>query len=268
LEAGGDFWYFCRMAAAGTEWDPRAFFRRVGDGGALGALFEHLPDVYLFVKDAAHRFTMMSPATWRLHGCSSEAEMLGKTDADFHPPVMARQYVEEDRRVMSTGRPLVDQVWLVTGADDVPRWFLSTKVPLRDRSGRVIGLAGVMRPYAAAGRAPREYHRLLPAIEHVLAHFGDPVRIADLARLTRLSVSQLQREFMRLFGMSPRDYLFQVRLQAACRLLESTLHPLGQIALDCGFYDQSHFVKRFAAATGVRPLEYRRRFSARAGRAR
>jgi AraC-like DNA-binding protein len=248
------------MGTSGPAFDE-AFFSRLDDAAALGPLFDYLPDVFLFVKDARHRFTMVNAAVWRMHACRSAADMLGKTDHDFHPPLLARQYVEEDRRVMAAGVPLPEQVWLVPGADRVPRWYLSTKMPVRDRAEAVIGVAGVMRPYDRAGRVPDDYRRVTPAIEHVLAHYGGDLSMADLARRVHLSVSQLQREFQRLFGVSPRDYVFQVRLQAARRLLDSTTEPLGQIAAQCGFYDQSHFVKRFKAATGLRPLEYRRRFS-------
>jgi AraC-like DNA-binding protein len=96
-----------------------------------------------------------------------------------------------------------------------------------------------------------------------LAHYGEPIAVADLATRTHLSPSQLQREFRRLFGMSVGDYLLRVRLIMARRRLEATLDPVGQIALDCGFYDQSHFTRAFRAETGLRPLEYRLRFSPR-----
>lgn len=203
---------------------------------------------------------MVNRATWVMHGCDSAAEMLGKTDWDFHPPVLARQYVEEDDRVMRSGLPLPDQIWLVRSADGLPRWYLSTKMPLRDRAGAVIGIAGVMRPYEQAGAAPGEYRRLMPAIEHVLNHYGDSIRVADLARRSHLSVSQFQREFQRMFHMPPREYLMQVRLQAARRRLEISRESVSDIAHDCGFYDQSYFTKRFKAALGMRPLQYRRRF--------
>lgn len=227
----------------------------------LVALFDHLPDVYLFVKDRDHRFRYVNEAEWKAQGCRSAAEMIGKRDEDFHPPVLARQYVAEDVRVMETGRPCLGQVWLVSSADERPRWYACTKLPVRADDGRVIGVAGFRRPHDHAGTAPGEYARLTPAMEHVLTHYSQPMSIADLAALTGLSVSQFQREFRRLFGLTPRDYLAEVRLQAARRALEKTGLPLGTIAVECGYYDQSYFVKRFKAATGLRPLDYRRRFS-------
>ena len=145
----------------------------------------------------------------------------------------------------------------------MPRWYYSTKLPLLDRRGRVIGVAGVMRPYEHAGEAPGEYHRLTPVCEYALAHYAQPITVADLARRAHLSVSHLQREFQRLFGMTPSDYLLRVRLLMARQALERSAAPAGQIALDCGFYDQSHFNRAFRAATGLRPLEYRQRFAPR-----
>ncbi len=244
---------------------PQAFFRRVGDAAALGRLFDYLPDVYLFVKDKQHRFTMVNRAMWTLHGCASADQMLGKTDWDFHPPVLAQQYIDEDKRVMRSGRPLPDQIWLVPGADGLPRWYVSSKMPLHGRSKGVIGIAGVMRPYEQAGEAPGEYRRLIPAIDRVLTHYGEPIRIADLATRSNLSTSQFQREFQRMFGLAPREYLAQVRLQAARRRLQISEAPVSEIAHDCGFYDQSYFTKRFKAVFGLRPLQYRRRFSVRPG---
>jgi AraC-like DNA-binding protein len=187
--------------------------------------------------------------------------MVGKTDFDFNPPALAAQYVEEDRRVMKSGRPLIDQVWLVQSADGMPRWYLSSKYPLFNDEGEVIGLAGVMRPYDQAGESPGEYQRLTAVCEYVLTHYSEAISVSDLAELAHLSVSQLQREFRRLFGMTPSDYLLRVRLLMARRKLEETLLSAGRIALECGFYDQSHFNRAFRAATGLSPLAYRRRFT-------
>ncbi|HEX8915394.1 MAG TPA: helix-turn-helix domain-containing protein [Humisphaera sp.] len=240
-----------------------AFFRRLPDAAALAPLFDHLPRVYLFVKDREHRFVRVNRAFLLLHGCRTEFDVVGRTDFDFHPPALAAQYVEEDKRVMATGQTLADRAWLVRGADGMPRWYLSTKMPLRDRRGKVVGLAGVLTPYDHAGDAPGDYRRLTPAFEHALAHYGEPVTVGELAERASLSVSQFQRQFRRLFGMTPSDYLLRVRLLAARRQLEQTADPVGTIALRCGFYDQSHFTRAFRAQTGLRPLEYRSRFGPR-----
>jgi PAS domain S-box-containing protein len=237
------------------------FLARVEDSGVWAELFDVLPDVYLFVKDRRHRFVRVNRSELALHGCVREAEILGRTDFDFHPPALAAQYVEEDRKVMESGRPLLNQVWLVRSADGTPRWYLSSKFPVRGRRNAVIGVAGVMRPYDRVGEAPGDYQRLTRVCEHVLAHYGDRITVDQMAAQAHLSYSQLQREFRRLFGMSLGHYLLRVRLIMARRRLETTLEAVGEIALECGFYDQSHFTKAFRAATGLKPLDYRRRFA-------
>lgn len=250
--------------------DPAAFaaefFRQAGDSPVFAQLFEVLPSIYLFVKDREGRFVKVNRAEALLHGCATEQEMIGHNDYEYHPPALAAQYLEEDRRVMETDRPLVDQVWLVQCGDGLPRWYLSSKFPVRGARGAVIGIAGVMRPYDQTDDAPGEYRRLTKACQHVLAHYGERVEVGDLAARAHLSVSQLQREFARLFGMTPTDYLLRVRLLMSRRALEHSRAPIGSIALECGFYDQSHFTRAFRAATGLRPLEYRRRFTPRAPR--
>ena len=97
-------------------------------------------------------------------------------------------------------------------------------------------------------------------MEFVHREFGHRIAIDDLAKMSNLSVSQLQREFRRLFDMSPSDYVGKVRLLARRRLEESN-EPVGSVALECGFYDQSHFTKAFRVEMGITPLEYRRRFA-------
>lgn len=237
------------------------FFESLASPGEVAILFDYLPRVYLFIKDSESRFVKVNRPFVQLHGFRDESEILGKNDFAFHPPALAAQYIEEDRLVMDSGTPLPDQVWLVLGSDQMPRWYVSTKMPLMGRNGRPAGIAGVMRPYEHAGPAPADYHRLTPVMEFVLANFGERISIQKLAELANLSVSQLQREFKRLFAMSPSDYLMKVRLLMARRKLEKTGESIGSIALDCGFYDQSHFTKTFRADLGMPPLEYRKQFA-------
>lgn len=233
---------------------------RLADGAAIQALalFDALPDVHLFVKDRESRFMRVNTSWLAMHGCTSAAEAIGKTDFDFHPPALAEQYVAEDQRVMRSGRPLADQAWLVADHTGMPQWYLCTKLPLFDSAGRAAGIAGVLRPFDHAGNAPDEYKRLTPALEHVVAHYRRPLAVADLARRAGLSASQLQREFRRLFGMTVGDYILRLRLLMARRRLRGTTEAVGRIAAECGFYDQAHFTRAFKRYSGQTPLEYRR----------
>ena len=222
------------------------------------ALFDALPDVQLFVKDCESRFVRVNAAWLSLHGCRSAAEALGRNDHDFHPAALAAQYVAEDQRVMRSGKPLQDQPWLVADHTGMPRWYICTKIPLVDAHGKISGIAGILRPFDQAGKAPDEYRRLTPVMEHVLRHCRESLAVGDLARRAGLSTSQLQREFRRLFGMTVGDYIVRLRLLMAGRRLRSTDDAVGRIAADCGFYDQAHFTRAFKKHTGQTPLDYRR----------
>lgn len=83
------------------------------------------------------------------------------------------------------------------------------------------------------------------------------MELPDLALCCHLSVSQFRRLFQKLFQTTPGDYLLRVRLLMARRRLETTAQPVGQIALDCGFYDQRHFTRAFRQSTSRTPLTYR-----------
>jgi AraC-like DNA-binding protein len=223
-------------------------------------LFDHLPDIYLFVKDRHHRFVRVNRALALLEGCRDADGMLGLSDFDFHPPALAAQYVAEDAGVMARREPLIDQLWLVAGADGVPLWYRSSKIPLIDRNDEVVGIAGVMRPVAQAGRAPEDYARIGKALDVVQRRHGERITVGDLARAAGLSISQLQREFVRLLGMTPSHYITKVRVLLARRALERGDTAVGTIALDLGFCDQSHFTRVFRRQTGLTPLAYRQRF--------
>lgn len=221
-------------------------------------LFDVLPEVFLFVKDRESRFVRVNAAWLALHGVASEADAIGTNDHDYHPPSLAAQYVAEDQRVMSSGKPLRDQAWLVLDHTGLPQWYLCTKIPLFEPDGRVAGIAGVLRPFDHAGHAPEEYRRLTPVLEHVVANYRRPISVTDLARRAGLSPSQLQREFRRLFSMTVGDYILRLRLLIAQRRLRLTADPVGRIATDCGFYDQAHFARAFKRHTGQTPLACRR----------
>ena len=242
-----------------TPFTPDAVLAAVPATLAFG-LFDHLPDTYLFVKDRAHRFVHVNQPLARLNGCSDATGMIGRTDFDFFPPTMAAQYVAEDDRVMSRGESLIDQLWLVPGADGVPLWYRSSKVPITKNADTVVGIAGVMRPAAQAGRLPEDYARIGKALDLVLARYRESVTVGDLARAAGLSISQLQRDFIRLLNLTPTAYVAKVRVLMARRALERSDQAVGAIALDLGFYDQSHFTRVFRQQTGMTPLAYRQRF--------
>lgn len=96
----------------------------------------------VFAKDSEGRYLVSNPEVVRLLGIPEQA-MLGHTDAELLAPEVARRMMDNDRIVMSGGQVVRFEEHLSTA--DGERIFLSTKGPLRDAGGRVIGMYGVAR---------------------------------------------------------------------------------------------------------------------------
>ena len=94
------------------------------------------------------------------------------------------------------------------------------------------------------------------AKRHMRDRLGEQLRLADIAAAARLSPFYFLRTFKRATGMPPHAYLNQVRLERARELLRAG-EPAAQVAAATGFADQSHLARRFKAAFGITPGQYR-----------
>ena len=122
----------------------RAEDRLLAERSTLRTLIDSLPD-RIYVKDTECRFLLNNAAHIRALGCRTQEEVLGKTDHDFRPPEIARQYHEDDRLVIDTGLQLINKEQRITSPSGVEEWYLSTKMPLRDSQGKIVGLVGISR---------------------------------------------------------------------------------------------------------------------------
>jgi AraC family transcriptional regulator len=115
-------------------------------------------------------------------------------------------------------------------------------------------------PGAQAGLAPPRWLAVARELldDHAAGAAG-PIDTADLARAAGVHPVHLARVFRRYLGCAPGDYLRRRRVERAAALLRATARPLADIALGCGFADQSHFARAFKRHTGVAPGAYRRR---------
>ena len=82
--------------------------------------------------------------------------------------------------------------------------------------------------------------------------------ILNLASLTSMSESHFSRSFKQLVGIAPYQYLMQQRVERAKQLLKQQAISISDIALDCGFANQTHLTKVFRQMTGVTPKAYQK----------
>ncbi|MDH4440984.1 MAG: AraC family transcriptional regulator [Rhizobium sp.] len=105
------------------------------------------------------------------------------------------------------------------------------------------------------GLAPWQIERLK---RHVEKAYSGRINVDDLAQMTRLSSSYFSAAFRVSFGTSPHDYISRRRVDQAAHLMLTTDTPLCEIALDCGFADQSHLSRVFRRFKGTTPAAWRR----------
>ena len=118
----------------------------------LRSLIDNLPD-YVYVKDERCRFVIDNIAHRHLLGARAHEEIAGRTDFDFFPPDSARQFEEDDRSILQSGQPLLNREESLVDPSNQRRWHSTTKVPLRNSSGKVAGLVGISRDITERKRA-------------------------------------------------------------------------------------------------------------------
>jgi AraC-like DNA-binding protein len=229
------------------------------DATALLTLLGQLPDVSFFLKDRQGRFMALNRRGCDYCGVAEEGDAIGRTDRDFFPRRRADDYRRDDEAVMTTGEAILDRVESAPEGESSPRLVLTSKIPVRDRRGRIIGVAGISRTVEHLRADRRRLGRLDAVAAHLHEDPAAPHRTADLARLAGLSASQFERTFRRAFGTTPHRHLLRLRIETACRRLRESDESIAAIAAGCGFADHAHFTRTFRRVMGMAPTHYRRR---------
>lgn len=94
-------------------------------------------------------------------------------------------------------------------------------------------------------------------LEYMHAHIAANMLLEDLAQVAGLSVYHFARRFRASFGVPPHEFIINLRLEAAMRLLRSCDEALNAVAAHCGFSDQSHMTRLFRKRVSVTPGQYR-----------
>lgn len=190
-------------------------------------------------------------------GCRSSEELYGQSDATLFPPYMAEKFRRDDETVLRHAAPLLDLIELFPTPEGLPEWFITQKLPMFDRDGRVCGLCGIVQSYERMLDHPQR--PVFQVVHYIRSHYAERLSIPDIAQHFGLSQRQLERRFAETFRASPSQYLVRLRVLIASERLRHSDEPIADIAIDCGFYDHSSFIRHFKRTLGVTPLAYRKR---------
>ncbi len=137
----------------------------------LKTLIDNLPDPVYF-KDLSGRKTISNIASFHGKEQSAENDQLGKTDFELFPPEIAMRGQEDDRQVFA-GKPIINREEDFLDEDGTVHWLLTSKVPIRNAQGEIVGLVGVGRDITVQKRLEESLRRnaeqksmLMKELEH------------------------------------------------------------------------------------------------------
>ncbi len=181
----------------------------------LETLMNNLPDAIYF-KDRESRFLAINTHLAKRHGLANPSDAVGKTDFDFFTREHAEQAFRDEQQVIATGRPIVNVEEKETWLDGSVTWVSTTKMPLRDPQGRIVGTFGVSRDVTERKKAQQELQKAKDGAEQAnraksefLANMSHEIRtpMNGILGMTELALdTDLTRE--------QREYLTMVKASA------------------------------------------------------
>ncbi|HAV13949.1 MAG TPA: hypothetical protein DCX06_10730 [Opitutae bacterium] len=176
----------------------------------LDFLLEHIPDV-IFFKDQYGQFLRVNHAFLELFGLGHQDEVIGKSDANFLDPEDAERTSKNEAQVMASGQSMVASVSCKHREDGTQWWSLTSKLPLKNQHGRIIGTCGISKDITALKEAEQQLEITNAQLEK------------SLEVLTKTQAQLIKAE----------------KAQSIARLAEGLAHevrnPLSVISMGCDF---------------------------------
>lgn len=201
------------------SYQKRAHSRLLVEKEFLQGLFDNIPDAVYF-KDKKNRILKVNK--FYIEGTGlKENDIIGKTDFDFFPPEQAKMMFRDDNYVLRTGKPIVGKIEKTQLPNGTTNQVITTKLPMYDRSGKIIGTMGTTRDMTRY--ASLEHERLGMAIK-ALEVLGKALEMRDPYTFSHTrNVANIAEEIAKALGWSENRVL--------AIKLAGELHDLGKISI-------------------------------------
>jgi PAS domain S-box-containing protein len=151
----------------------------------LLTIINNLPDL-VYVKDKQSRFLLANEALAHSFNLDKSDEVLGKTDFDFAPPELAKQYYTDEQKIFSSEAPLVNhEEFIIDKKTGERRWLLTSKIPFYNEQGELLGLVGLNRDITNRKLAEQALHDISSRQQALLAAIPDIIMEVDKDKVYR-----------------------------------------------------------------------------------
>lgn len=227
------------------------------DFAHLETVFDMLPKIIFYVKDHSRKWVTCNKAALTLLRKKCPLEVIGATEEDFFPTAIAQAIKDDDLKIIENGERITDRVEVIANERGRLVWVLTNKIPILNKQNSVLGIVGITQILDVNAQLPAGFENLKVAIKKIDESLENMPTIPELATLVDMSESHFRRSFKQCFGIAPQDFIMQQKLHHAADLLTKSDMPIAEIAVACGFGDQSYFIKQFGRFFGETPGKHR-----------
>lgn len=198
----------------------------------LSEIIDTMPDL-IFLKDAEGRFVLDNRAHRRYLGVQPGETLAGKAPHDIYPRDIATRHEADDRHVLSTGAPIRNRVEVARPAAPNIHWLSTTRMPLRDATGKVVGLVGVSTDITQRKEDEEKLQQFAERLERSNAELQNFASVAshDLQeplRKIQAFGDRLAAKCGEQLGEQGRGYLD--RMQNAAQRMQTLIQDLLQLS--------------------------------------
>lgn len=220
-------------------------------------MLDLIPDVFFWIKDKEGLVVHCNKAYVDLTEYKNIENVTGKSDKDLFPNYLANQFMLDDQKVLQ-GQSITNRLEMNLQKSKKLIWFTTSKRALKDTNGQVIGTYGFSRNLNETVTTLSKIEKIKDPVDYVNNHFEKEISIQDLADVACLSVSALERRFKKYLNKTPKQFIREVRLENARRLLIESQQSISEVAYHSGFTCHSYFSQHFKEMFGELPKKYRK----------